>query len=442
MPKITRIEPLPKLSKLKRVAAYARVSSGKDAMLHSLSSQVSYFSDYIQSRGDWQYAGVFYDEGMTGTKENREGFQKLLAACRAGKIDMIIVKSITRFSRNTLTNLQAVRELKELGVDVFCQKENIHTLGVEEELVYTILAAFAQEESKSASDNQKWRIHHAFEQGKAVCWRSLFGYRIKRGIATVVPEEAQIVQEVFRRAIEGESFGSIAGDLQDRRIKRPDNGRWCHQRIREMLENEKYMGDILCQKTFVVDHIEKRKKRNKGEKDRFRFQDGHESIIDKETYDKAQERLKRLDDDKKRHRGCKRSAYSGTIRCGICGRNYRSGNNNHAKVWLCASYKERGAAGCPSKKIREDVLNAITAEVLGLERFDPLVFEQKISLIRAEGEQTLVYCFQDGHEEKRQWVMPSRSDSWTAGMREKARQRCLARKGEKDAESNRHSSDH
>lgn len=276
MPNITRIEPLPKLPTLKKVAAYARVSSGKDAMLHSLSSQISYFSKYIQSRRDWQFAGVFYDEAKTGTKENREGFQKMLAACRAGKIDMIIVKSITRFSRNTLTILKSVRELKEMGVDVFCQKENIHTISYDGEVMLTILAGFAQEESKSASDNQKWRIRHAFAQGEVMCWKQLYGYRIKRGKATIVPGEAAIVREVFARVIAGDSFSGIARDLENRGIPRPCGGEWDPLQIRRMVENEKYIGDILSQKTYIADHLEKKKKMNRGELPKYYIRDVHE----------------------------------------------------------------------------------------------------------------------------------------------------------------------
>ena len=147
--------------KKKRVAAYARVSSGKDAMLHSLSAQVSYYSEYIQKH-DWEYAGVYADEAITGTKDKRENYQKLLEECKAGDVQMVITKSISRFARNTVTLLQTVRELKDLGVDVYFEEQNIHTMSADGELMLTILASYAQEESLSASENQKWRIQKCF----------------------------------------------------------------------------------------------------------------------------------------------------------------------------------------------------------------------------------------------------------------------------------------
>ncbi len=152
--------------KLLRTAAYARVSSGKDAMLHSLSAQVSYYNSFIQSNPEWLFCGVYADEALTGTKEFRQNFQKLLSECRAGNIDLIITKSISRFARNTVTLLETVRELKVLGVDVYFEEQNIHTMSADGELMLTILASYAQEESYSASENQKWRIRKDFEVGK------------------------------------------------------------------------------------------------------------------------------------------------------------------------------------------------------------------------------------------------------------------------------------
>ena len=154
------------LPRAKRVAAYARVSSGKDAMLHSLSAQVSYYSKLIQNHGGWEYAGVYADEALTGTKDNRENFQRLLADCRNGKVDMILTKSVSRFARNTLTLLETIRELKNLGVDVYFEEQNIHSATSDGELMLTIIASYAQEESLSASENQKWRVRQQFQNGK------------------------------------------------------------------------------------------------------------------------------------------------------------------------------------------------------------------------------------------------------------------------------------
>ena len=163
---VSRIAPIAPVQKRKRVAAYARVSSGKDAMLHSLAAQVSYYSELIQRNPQWEYAGVYADENLSGTKEARPEFQRMLRDCREGKIDRILCKSTSRFARNTVTLLETVRDLKALGIDVFFEEQNIHTLSADGELMLSILASYAQEESLSASENQKWRVRKNFEEGK------------------------------------------------------------------------------------------------------------------------------------------------------------------------------------------------------------------------------------------------------------------------------------
>ena len=188
--------PVPTAPKLTRVAAYARVSSAKDTMLHSLSAQVSHYNSLIQQHPGWIFCGVYADEGLTGTKADRENFQRMLADCRAGKIDMIVTKSISRLARNTVTLLETVRELKDLGVDVYFEEQNIHSLSADGELMLTILASYAQEESLSASENQKWRVKQKFSNGQP--WRTyMLGYRYDGEQLVIVPEEAEIVRSIF-----------------------------------------------------------------------------------------------------------------------------------------------------------------------------------------------------------------------------------------------------
>ena len=187
---------IPMMPVQKRVAAYTRVSSGKDAMLHSLSAQVSYYSNLIQRNPEWAYAGVYADEALTGTKDSHEDFQRLLSDCRAGKIDMVITKSISRFARNTVTILETVRELKSLGVDVYFEEQNIHSISGDGELLLTILASYAQEESRSVSENCKWCIQKRYELGENASWRYMYGYRIHKGVVTIHPEEAAIVRRI------------------------------------------------------------------------------------------------------------------------------------------------------------------------------------------------------------------------------------------------------
>ena len=200
------------ISKKMRVAAYARVSSGKDAMLHSLSEQVSYYSALIHQNPGWQYNGVFADEAISGTKESRPEFQRMLADCREGKIDLILTKSISRFARNTVDLLETVRELKALGVDIHFERERIHTMSGDGELMLSILASFAQEESRSVSDNCKWRIRNNFKQGIPTC-HTIFGYRWVQGHHEVVPEEAEIVRMIFQDYLSGLGRGRILKEV-------------------------------------------------------------------------------------------------------------------------------------------------------------------------------------------------------------------------------------
>ena len=232
--KRTTLQPIQR----KRVAAYARVSSGKDAMLHSLSAQISYYNSYIGKRGDWEFAGIYADEAITGTKEARPEFQRLLEDCRSKKIDMVITKSITRFARNTVTLLKAVRELKLLEIDVYFEKENIHSLSADGEFMLTILASYAQEESRSVSENLKWRIRKMFAQGRPNTGNML-GYRLIDGKLHVIPEEAEIVKTIFSDYLSGMGIYSIIKKLNTAGILTKNGSLWCEAALQKILRNEK-----------------------------------------------------------------------------------------------------------------------------------------------------------------------------------------------------------
>ena len=197
---------------LTRVAAYSRVSTGKDAMLHSLTAQISYYSDYIQRHPGWLFCGVFSDEATTGTKEDRAGFQALLRECRAGNIDLVITKSISRFARNTVVLLETVRELKELGIDVYFEEQHLHTISPDGELMITILASYAQEESLSASENQKWRVQKGFKAGIPYD-HTLLGYRFKDDHYEIEPEEAETVRRIYEMYLSGKGLQAITNEL-------------------------------------------------------------------------------------------------------------------------------------------------------------------------------------------------------------------------------------
>jgi site-specific DNA recombinase len=231
--------------KKNRVAAYARVSSDKEAMLHSLSAQVSYYSDYIQQHSEWEYAGVYADEAMTGTRDSRPDFQRMLNDCRDGLIDMVITKSISRFARNTVTMLETLRELRQLEVDVYFEKENIHSISGDGEFMLTILASYAQAESLSVSENCKWRIRKRFQAGEIVNLRFMYGYNIKKGEITVDHKEAEIVRMIFADYISGIGCDRIASKLNQLGLRTVLNNSWYGKRVADIIKNEKYTGNAL-----------------------------------------------------------------------------------------------------------------------------------------------------------------------------------------------------
>lgn len=289
------------------MAAYARVSSGKDAMLHSLSAQVSYYSDLIQKHSGWQYAGVYADEALTGTKDNRENFQRLLADCRARKVDMVITKSISRFARNTVTLLETVRDLKTMGVDVFFEEQNIHSLSADGELMLTILASYAQEESLSASENQKWRIKRNFENGMP--WNgTMLGYRYENGTLIIEPSEAETVNRIFTEYLAGSGMTAIAKRLNADGIPTRYGNAWGKASIKAVLQNYSYTGNLLLQKSRRMDHLTKRDAPNNGELPQYHVQGCHEAIIPLRSFNAVQEEMRHRA-DKHTHPGEKRKEY-------------------------------------------------------------------------------------------------------------------------------------
>jgi site-specific DNA recombinase len=413
--------------KPKRVAAYARVSSGKDAMLQSLSAQISFYSELIQKHAGWLYAGVYADEAVTGTKDNRPEFQRLLADCRAGKIDMVVTKSISRFARNTVTLLETVRELKALGVDVFFEEQNIHSISADGELMLAILASYAQEESRSASENQKWRVKRNFEEGKP--WDcTILGYRAKDGVFEIVPEEAETVRLVFSWYLSGLGKQAIANRLNEMGVPTRFGRSWHQDTIRKMLRNEKYTGEMLLQKTFRTDCLSKRKQTNRGELPMYRVCEAHEPIIDRATFDAVQEEIARRAERVQVKPGTV-TAFTGKIRCGVCGKNYRRKTTPSGMVWICVTFNLKGKKYCASRQIPEETLKAVSAEVLCLEAFDDGAFAERVLYIQALPDNRLEYHFPDGRSKTMQWQARSRRESWTDEMRQAAREKAMRRNG-------------
>ena len=301
----------------------------------------------------------------------------MLIDCRDGKIDMVITKSLTRFARNTVTLLATVRELKLLEVDVYFEKENIHTLSSDGELMLTLLASFAQEESRSASENQKWRIQKMFEEGRPNTGNML-GYRLVDGTLQIVPEEAEIVRMIFADFLSGIGGHAIMKKLNRMGILGKTGGIWRENTIYGILSNEKYTGNMLLQKTYRLDHIGKKKMTNHGELPMYYVENSHEPIIDPETFEQAKRRL--------------------------------------------AQQAERF---CSAQQIPERILLAKTSEVLGREAWDREALLEQVTEIRVPGHNRLIYVFCDGHTQDVTWQNPSRRDSWTEEMKQPAREKSI-----------------
>jgi DNA invertase Pin-like site-specific DNA recombinase len=291
MREISKITPN-KICRKKRVAAYARVSINSEKLMHSLSSQISYYSEFIQKNPEWTYVGVYADEGITGTlAEKRDEFKRLIADCNAGKIDIILVKSISRFARNTVDLLETVRHLKSLGIEVRFEKENINSLSKDGELMLSILASFAQEESRSISENVKWGTRKRFEQGIPNGRVRLFGYKWQENTLVIVPEEAEVVKRIYREYLNGNSPRKIAKALNTEGITTRLGCLWSDTTIRGVLTNITYTGNMLLQKTFVDNPITKKRKKNRGELTRYFAENTHEPIIDMKTFENVKMEL-------------------------------------------------------------------------------------------------------------------------------------------------------
>ena len=415
--------------KLLRTAAYARVSSGKDAMLHSLSAQVSYYNSLIQSNPEWLFCGVYADEALTGTKDNRENFQRLLSECRAGNIDLIITKSISRFARNTVTLLETIRELKELSVDVYFEEQNIHSISPDGEFMLTLLGSYAQEESYSASENQKWRIRKDFEQGRLGSITMLGYERSNDGTLIIVPEEAEIVRMIFNDFLDGMGKNAIANKLLAMGVPTKGGGVWTAWSIRRILRNEKYCGDILFQKSFRENHITKRKIENKGQLPQYYAEETHEAIIDKETFLLVQEQLRSQQNYFAPDKPTTNTyPLTGMIHCGCCGKYYRRKVQKYRTLWICWTYNARGKKFCPeSKQIPEEKLIAACCEVLNTASFDEEVFHSRVEQIIIPTPNNIRFLFSDGLERTFTWQDRSRSESWTPEMRARTGQQARER---------------
>ena len=404
MPRIIKtVQPQPKPERPVNVAAYARVSCGKDAMLHSLSAQISFYSNMIQNHKGWNYVGVYSDEAISGTKETRENFQRLLTDCREGKIDLVITKSISRFARNTVTLLSTVRELKDLGIDVYFEEQNIHTLSAEGELMLTILASYAQEESLSVSENCKWKIRKNFENGISNTF-SLYGYEKTDGKIVINESEAKVVRYIFNLYLSGLGTTKISKMLREQKIPSPGGSSWSAATLRETLKNEKYTGNVMLQKYYSKDHLSKRTIKNNGVLPMYYAENIHPAIISKSDFDKVQ----RLFAERTKDTDFKRYDYDfkSMVFCGCCGWRYRKKKNYKKYVWRCGNSSSNGIEFCNSKQIPDNILHKLADEIIG-----------EITKIIILPENNVKFILSDNTEILKHWTQPSRADSWTDAMK-------------------------
>ena len=427
----TRVEYYPDVKRLtqkKRVCAYARVSSDRDEAFHSLSSQISYYQKKIAEHPDWEFVEVFSDRGITGTKETREGFQRMLTACREGKVDIVLAKSITRFARNTVILLQTVRELRSLGVDIHFEEEHIETLSEKGEFLISILAARAQEESRQVSENQKWRIQKCFEKGIPVTGKCL-GYRMVNHQLLIEEDEEPIVLRIFSMYLSGMGKAAIAKKLTEEGVKTYSNrGIWHPETVAGILKNEKYAGDLLLGKMYHENYITKKKIKNKGEKPMYAVHDDHDAIIDRDTFSKVKKEMKvRAERYKPSVFYYHHYPFSGLIVCGKCGSKFQRRISTTEKKytkpkWMCLTANRLGKGFCDMKQIPEKILTEQTCKVLGLKSLKDVNLRDYLKKIVVPEPNKITFVLIDGTEKTVEWENRSRRESWTPEMKEQARQ--------------------
>lgn len=348
----------------RRVAAYARVSTDSDEQLSSYEAQVDFYTRHIKSKPEWEFVAVYTDEGVTGTNtKKREGFNRMIDDALAGKIDLILTKSISRFARNTVDTLTTIRSLKEKGIEVYFEKENLYTLDAKGEVMLTIMSSLAQEESRSISENVTWGKRRSMEDGKVTLAYSHFlGYeKGPDGLLKIVEEEAKIIRKIYSLFLEGRTVRSIADQLTSEGILTPaGKTKWSVSTIMSILQNEKYKGDALLQKTYTVDFLSKTVKKNNGEITQYYIQNSHPAIIDPDTFELVQNEIKRRRPNRRHlHRS---SPFTAKIICGECGAYYgrkvwHSGTKYRSHIWRC-NRKYDCDKPCGTLTLREDELES------------------------------------------------------------------------------------
>lgn len=430
MPTISKVMPkIPESPSKKKVAAYCRVSVETDRTLNSLSAQVSYYSNLIQTNPAWEYAGVYADSGISGTgTAKRLEFQKLIAAAEAGDVDIILTKSVSRFARNTVDLLETVRHLKDIGVEVRFEEQGINSLSGDGELMLTILASFAQEEIRSQSEAVKWATRKRFADGIPNGKFRVYGYTWDGDQLVIVPEEAAIVRRIYDNFLAGKSRLETEREFAAEGITTRGGYRWEDSNLKSVLTNVTHTGNLLFQKYYVKDPFTQLAKKNKGELPQYYVADNHEPIIDQATFDFVQaEMARRRELGPRGNKSLNITCFTQKIWCADCDRCFvRSTRKNTATdsqlgdtliSWVCGSTKRKGGR-CPGTgHIPERILKPLCAEVLGIDEFDDGAFTSRVERIVVPKHKVLEFHLTDGAIITRHWVNTSKQDCWTPERR-------------------------
>jgi len=364
-----------------RVAPYCRVSTDSDDQLESYKTQVAYYTELVNSNPDWEMVGIYADESITGTQtKKRDDFNRMINDCMSGKIDMVITKAISRFARNTVDTLTYVRQLKDKGIAVFFEEQNINTLTTEGEFLLTILSSVAQQEVENISANVKFGHRARMKAGKNVGFRKCLGYEYdtKTQVFSINEKEAEIVRYVFQQYNQGKGAYTIARELTEKGYKPLRAEKWHWTSVIAIIKNVKYKGDLEMGKTYVTDPISKKRLTNLGEKDSYYVENNHEPIVSADTFEQAQDILNRRGESIK-HKGkrwdkySRQYAFSSMIYCAFCEsvysrRNLYSGTDYEKRVWSCADGVKKGKKVCPYSisKIDESELEQAFVEAFRL----------------------------------------------------------------------------
>lgn len=364
--------------KKKKVCAYARVSTDSEEQLTSYSSQIKHYTDQINSNPEWDFVGVYADEGISGTQvKNRTEFMRMIDDALSGKIDMIIAKSISRFARNTLDTLKYARELRNHKIDVYFEKENIHTLDLDSEMFLTLYSAFAQAESESTSQNVKMSVRAKMKRGEVVGNSACYGYIWNKETKKleINEEQAEVVRNVFNWYIDGMGTRAIARKLNELNIPSCKGTKWCQSAVRRIISQEKYCGDLIEQKYYTIDPLTHKQVRNKGEIDSYKIINHHEPIVSREIWNKANEiankRLKDFTDNDRPYLGQYKMMYpfSNKLECCSCHQPFVRRTGNKKKdgsqniYWACTTRQDKTDACNNSKFLRNNVLEEIFVQV-------------------------------------------------------------------------------